>query len=166
MEYFLLIISLLLIVVGLFGSFLPVLPGPPISWLGILLLYFVPGIEMDYWFLGISLFVTLTLVILDYVIPAQGTKKFGGTKYGVWGTNIGLVVGIFAPIPLGFIIGPFVGAFVGELIYNSKDVNRAAKAATGSFVGFLLSSFLKFVLCAAFLGYFIHMVIKYWTIWF
>ena len=150
MEYFLLIISLLLIVVGLFGSFLPVLPGPPISWLGILLLYFVPGIEMDYWFLGISLFVTLTLVILDYVIPAQGTKKFGGTKYGVWGTNIGLVVGIFAPIPLGFIIGPFVGAFVGELIYNSKDVNRAAKAATGSFVGFLLSSFLKFVLCAAF----------------
>ena len=98
--------------------------------------------------------------ILDYLIPAKGTKRFGGSSYGIWGTNIGLVVGIFVPIPLGFIIGPFVGAFIGELMYNSKNHNRALKAATGSFIGFLASSFMKFVVCMMYLGFFVWLVWK------
>ena len=166
MEYVLLILSLILILAGLVGSFMPALPGPPLCWVGILLMYFVPGIEKNYWILGLSLFVTVLIAILDYVIPAQGTKKFGGTSYGIWGTNIGLIVGILAPIPFGFILGPFLGAFIGEMIYDAKDVNRAAKAATGSFVGFLASSFLKFILCMAFLGLYIYLIFKYWHIWF
>src|SRR5690606_8333163 len=115
MEYVLLILSLLFLAAGFLGSFLPVLPGPPLSWLGLLFLYLVKGIEIDYWILGITLFITLAVTVLDYVIPAQGTKRFGGSKYGIWGTNIGLVIGLFVP-PFGFVIGPFLGALAGELI--------------------------------------------------
>src|SRR5690554_4179880 len=133
MEYVLLILSLAFLIAGLIGSLVPILPGPPLSWLGLLMLYLVKGIEMDYWTLGISLFITIVVTILDYVIPAMGTKRFGGSKYGVWGTNIGLVIGLFVP-PFGFILGPFIGALIGELIFDSNNFNRALKAATGSFI--------------------------------
>ena len=158
MEYFILIISLLFVLAGIAGSLLPALPGPPLSWIGLLILYTTSGIDFDYWILGITFVLTLIIVILDYVIPAQGTKRFGGSKYGIWGTNIGLVVGIFAPIPLGFIIGPFVGALIGELIYDRSDSKRAVKAATGSFIGFLASTFVKFVFCMVLLGIFVRVV--------
>ncbi|MBD3582017.1 DUF456 domain-containing protein [Flavobacterium selenitireducens] len=156
MDLLLLIIGFLLVIAGIAGSFLPVLPGPPLSWIGLLLLYLTKPVEMNYWILGATLVVTIVISILDYVIPSQGTKRFGGSKYGIWGTNIGLIVGIFAPIPGGFIIGPFVGAFVGELIYNSSDHKRALKAATGSFIGFLASTFMKFVFCMMLLGLFCY----------
>jgi uncharacterized protein len=159
MDILLLIVGFVCMIVGIFGSFMPVLPGPSISWVGLLLLYFTVGVPMNYWILGITLGITIVITVLDYVIPAKGTKRFGGSSYGVWGTNIGLIVGIFAPIPLGFIIGPFVGAFVGELIYNSKDHGRALKSATGSLLGFFASSFMKFVVCMMFLGLFV------WIVW-
>ena len=136
MDYILLSIGLICMIVGILGSFLPVLPGPPISWVGLLLLFSTDAVPMDYWLLGITLFIAIGVAVLDYVIPAQGTKRFGGSKYGIWGTNIGLIVGIFAPIPFGFIIGPFVGAFVGELFYISTITNRALKPVTGSFFAF------------------------------
>jgi uncharacterized protein YqgC (DUF456 family) len=158
MDVLLVCVGLTLVILGIFGSFLPVLPGPPLSWLGLMLLYFTKAIPMNYWLLGITLLLTIAISILDYIIPAKGTKHFGGSSYGIWGTNIGLVVGIFLPIPFGFIIGPFVGAFVGELIYNSTDHKRALKAATGSFLGFLASSFIKFVYCMILFGLFITIV--------
>ncbi len=166
MEYILLVISFVLIIMGIIGSFLPVLPGPPISWFGLLCLYCTTGIDFNYWILGSTLIVTLLMVILDYTIPAQGTKRFGGSKYGIWGTNIGLVVGIFAPIPGGFIIGPFAGALIGELIFDSKNIQRAIKAATGSLIGFLISTFSKFMVCMIFLGIFIRIVWMHRDIWF
>lgn len=161
MDIVLLVMGFALMVLGVLGSFLPVLPGPGLSLLGLLLLYFTKAVPMNYWILGAAIVITVVISILDYVIPAKGTKRFGGSSYGIWGTNIGLVVGIFAPIPLGFIIGPFVGAFVGELIYNSTDHRRALKAATGSFIGFLVSSFMKFVVCMGFLGLFVSIAWQY-----
>ncbi|MBC7606317.1 MAG: DUF456 domain-containing protein [Burkholderiales bacterium] len=161
MDLLLVVIGFVCVILGVFGSFLPLVPGPGLSWLGILLLYFTNSIPMNYYILGLTLVITLIISILDYVIPAQGTKRFGGSSYGVWGTNIGLVVGILAPIPFGFIIGPFAGAFVGELLYNSKDPSRAFKAATGSFIGFLASSFLKFIVCVVFLGLFVWITWQY-----
>lgn len=161
MDSILLLIGFICVIVGIFGSFLPVLPGPALSWLGLLLLYLTDVIPDNYWILGITLLVTIAITILDYVIPAKGTKKFGGSKYGIWGTNIGLIVGLLAPIPLGFIIGPFVGAFIGELYYDKKDHQRALKAATGSFIGFLASTFIKFVVTMAFLGIYIYVAWDY-----
>lgn len=151
---------------GILGSLLPALPGPPISWVGLLLLYLCPGMERNYWILGITLVIAIVIAILDYVIPAKGTKRFGGSKYGIWGTNIGLIVGIFAPIPFGFIIGPFVGALIGELLYDKKDSTRATKAAIGSFIGFLAGTFIKFVVSIAYLGFFISVFWNNRSIWF
>jgi uncharacterized protein len=159
MDLLLVTIGFICMIVGLLGSFLPGLPGVSLSWLGLLLLYLTSAIPMNYWVLGITLIITLTLSILDYIIPAKGTKKFGGSYYGVWGTNIGLVLGFLSPIPFGFIIGAFLGAFIGEIIYNSNDHHRAFKAATGSFIGYIASSFIQFITCVAYFGIFI------WTVW-
>src|SRR5690554_5466576 len=166
MEIILLIIGFLLVALGILGSFLPALPGPPLSWLGVLCLYFVNEIEWNWWLLGITLFLTLLAVVLDYVIPAQGTKRFGGSKYGIWGTNIGLIIGILTPIPLGFIIGPFAGAFIGEILFDRNNSKRALKAAAGSFIGFVVSTFMKFVYCMVLLGIYIHEVWTNSEIWF
>lgn len=153
-------------IIGILGSFLPVLPGPPISWIGLLLLYLSPEIENNYWILSITLVIAITITVLDYIIPAKGTKRFGGSKYGIWGTNIGLIIGLIAPIPFGFLIGPFLGAFIGEMIYDTKDHNRALKAATGSLIGFLAGTFIKFVITIAYLGLFLGLVWDNWHVWF
>lgn len=146
MEYLLLVLGFICLIIGFIGSFLPALPGTPVSWIGLLLIYLIPEIEINYWILSITFLIMAVIFVLDYIIPAKGTKKFGGSKYGIWGTNIGLITGFFFP-PFGFIIGPFLGAFIGELIYNSKDSKRALKAALGSFLGFLASTFIQVVYC-------------------
>lgn len=157
MDIFLLIIGFCCAVVGIFGSFLPAIPGVFLSWIGLLLLYLTKGIIFNYWILGITLFFTLLITILGYIIPASGTRKMGGSKYGVWGTNIGLIVGfLFIPIPFGFVIGAFFGAFLGEIIYNSNNKKRAVKAATGSVLGFLASSFITFIYCMILFGTFVY----------
>jgi hypothetical protein len=79
MEYFLLVAGFLCVIGGIVGSFLPVLPDAPLSWIGLLLLYFCDGIETEYWVLGITLFIAIVSGILDYIIPAKGTKHFGGS---------------------------------------------------------------------------------------
>lgn len=159
MDTFLVITGFLLAIAGLVGSILPILPGPPTGWVGLLLLYLTSIVPMDWWVLGITLGIAIIITILDYIIPAMGTKKYGGSKYGMWGTTIGLIIGLLSPIPLGFLIGAFVGAFVGELIYNSKDTGRATKAAFGSFFGFLTSTFIKLLVSFVFLVLF---VVKFW----
>jgi uncharacterized protein YqgC (DUF456 family) len=162
MDVLLLIIGFICIVTGIIGSFLPVLPGPSISWIGLLLLYMTDAIPINYWILGTTLFITIVVTVLDYVIPSKGTRKFGGSSYGVWGTNIGLIIGLlFIPIPFGFVVGAFAGAFVGEMIYNTQDKKRALKAATGSFLGFLASTFMKFMVCMLFLGTFVYVAWNY-----
>ena len=162
MDSILLLIGFICVIVGLFGSFLPALPGPGLSWLGLLLLYLTKVVPENYWVLGITFIITIAILILDYIIPAKGTKKFGGSKYGIWGTNIGLIVGFFLiPIPFGFVIGAFAGALLGELYYDKQDHKRALKAATGSLLGFLASAFMKFVVCMIFLGTFLYVVWDY-----
>lgn len=165
MEYILLIFGLLLILFGIVGSILPALPGPPIGWVGLLLIYLIPDVKINYWVLGITLILTIIIAVLDYVLPSKGTKHFGGTKHGIWGTNIGLIIGLFFP-PLGFIIGPFLGAFVGELIYNAQDKNRALKAAFGSFLGLLASTFMKVLFCFILLGIYLVIFLSNLEIWF
>ncbi len=166
MDLLLLILGFICMIVGIFGSFLPVLPGLSSSWVGLLLLYLTKTVENNYWVLGITFVLMVIITILDYVIPSKGTKKFGGSSYGVWGTNIGLLVGIIAPIPFGIIIGPFLGALIGELIYDSKNHKRAIKAATGSLLGFIASSFVNFLFTVVYLGIFLNVVWEYRNILF
>ncbi|WP_040247212.1 DUF456 domain-containing protein [Psychroserpens mesophilus] len=160
MDIFLIILSALLMILGLIGSFLPVLPGPLTSWVGLLIFHLTDVVPMNWTFLGLTLFVAITIWILDYIIPAIGTKRFGGSRAGMIGTSIGLIVGLLAPIPGGIIIGPFVGALIGELL-NKSEFDKALKAAFGSFLGFLASTFIKFMVALVFLGLFIVKVVEY-----
>lgn len=159
MDILLLVIGFILMLVGILGSILPVLPGPPISWAGLLLLYLTKAVPDDWWFLGITGAVALIVFAMDYIIPAMGTRKFGGSRAGMIGTTLGLLVAIFFPILgiFGIVIWPFIGALIGELT-NKADQKTAVKAAFGSFIGFLTGTFLKFVVTIIFLGLFISTV--------
>lgn len=154
MELFLVLVALLLMILGIIGSFLPVLPGPLTSWAGLLVLHFTEGVELSHTFLVSTLIVAIFIYILDYIIPALGTKRFGGSRAGMIGTTLGLLVGILSPIPFSIIIGPFVGALIGEMIHRN-DFDKALKAAFGSFLGFIASTFLKFIVAIIYLGFFI-----------
>ncbi|SFZ89430.1 hypothetical protein SAMN05428642_101267 [Flaviramulus basaltis] len=160
MDIILIIIAALLMIIGIIGSFLPILPGPLTSWIGLLIVHFTDAVPMDKSFLIITLTIAIFIWLLDYIIPAMGTKRFGGSKYGMVGTSIGLIVGLIAPIPGGIIIGPFFGALIGELI-NKSDTKTATKAAFGSFIGFLTSTFIKFVVAVIYLGLFISILWDY-----
>jgi len=163
MDIVLVILGFCLTGLGLIGSFLPVLPGPLTGWLGLLVLHLTKAVELTWTFLGVTLGIAILIWILDYIIPAMGTKKFGGTRSGVIGTTIGLLVGLISPIPFGFIIGAFVGALIGELIHDSKDTSRAVKAAFGAFVGFIFSSTIKFMVSLVFLVLFFQKVYDNWN---
>ena len=162
MDITLLVIGFILMFVGILGSFLPVLPGPLLSWVGLLVLSLTKVIPNDWWFLGITLAIALVVFTLDYIIPAVGTRKFGGTKAGMFGTMLGLLVALFFPIlgPFGIVIWPFIGALVGELM-NKADKKTATRAAFGSFIGFLTGTFLKFVVTIVYLGLFISKAWEY-----
>jgi hypothetical protein len=160
MDIILIIIAALLMLIGIIGSFLPILPGPLTSWIGLLIVHFTDSVPMDKSFLVITFMIAIGIWLLDYIIPAIGTKRFGGSRYGMIGTTIGLVVGLLAPIPGGIIIGPFIGALIGELI-NKSDTKMATKAAFGSFIGFLASTFIKFVVAIIYLGLFIGILWDY-----
>ena len=150
MDIVLLIIALILLIVGIVGSIMPFLPGIPVSWLGLLVFYLSSAVPMNYTILGITLALTIIIYAMQYIIPAYGTKYFGGSKHGMWGATIGLVVGIFLPIPGGIFIGPFLGAFLGELMNRSAS-KVAIKAAFGSFIGLLASTFMELVVALGFL---------------
>jgi uncharacterized protein len=144
LDIFLAIIAAICLIVGLIGAVLP-LPGPPLTFIGLLILHFTKYAEFDQktlWGFGLA---TLAVTIIDYYVPIWGTKKFGGTKYGMWGSTLGLVVGMFFG-PIGIFVGAFIGAMGGELIGGSNS-EKAFKAAIGSFVGFVAGIVMKVALC-------------------
>ena len=156
MEWFWIILGIALCIVAILGSLLPLLPGPPIAFAGLLIQQFREPDPFSTNFLLIFAAVVIVSLMLDYLIPIWGTKKFGGTKYGVWGCTLGFLAAFWIG-PWGVIIGPFIGAFVGELI-GGQDSTKSLKAAFGSFVGFLLGSFLKLVVCFFMLFYIIKSI--------
>jgi uncharacterized protein YqgC (DUF456 family) len=144
MDYVLIGLGILLLVSGILGCVLPLIPGPPLNYAGLLLLHFTVKYQFSTQFLLVWAVITVVVYTLDYVIPVWGTKKFGGSKRGVWGSVIGLVAGLFFFPPFGIIIGPFAGAVIGELTAG-KDSGAALKAGFGSFIGFLAGTLLKLV---------------------
>lgn len=156
-EYLLYALSAICMLVGLAGCILPMLPGPPLAWLGMLLLHFTDRVDFSVTELVVSALVVIATLVLDYFTPMIGAKKFGGGKYGNHGCVIGTIVGMFF-LPLGLILGPFLGAVIGELIAG-KPFRAALKAGFGSFVGFLFGTLIKLAVCLYFIIRFIMVMI-------
>lgn len=157
MDLFLTIIAGILLLTGFLGSILPVLPGIPLSYGGILLLHFTEKYQFDTQFLILWAVIVVVIQILDYYIPIWGTKKFGGSKSGVRGSIAGLLLGMFFG-PLGIILGPFVGALIGELIAK-KPTEKALKAAFGAFIGFIVGTVSKLVVAGMLIYFYIVTII-------
>ena len=161
MDLILLIFGLILVVLGIVGSVLPVLPGPLTGWFGLLLLFLTKSVPMNYYWLGITLGIAILIFILDYIIPGLGAKRFGGSKKGAAGATLGLIIGLILPIPFRFVIGAFVGALIGELIHNPKDLKRALRSAFGSFIGFLASTTMKLFVSIVFLAIYLYKIFEF-----
>ena len=149
METLWIIFGFILILTGLIGSFLPVIPGPPISYGGLLLLHFFGGQTFSKTILITYALLSVLLLFLDYYLPIWTTKKFGGSKAGQWGATIGVLVGLFVG-PWGIVLGPLVGAYIGEL-FMGRSNQDAWQSAKGAFLGFLLGTGLKMMLVGAML---------------
>ena len=156
MDWLWIILGLILCVVGIAGSLLPLLPGPPIAYVGLLIQQLRDPNPFSAKFLWIWAGVIVLTIVLDYFIPIWGTKKFGGTKYGVWGCTLGFLAAFWMG-PWGAIIGPFAGAFIGEYLANQHS-QQAFKAAVGSFAGFLAGALLKMVVCFVMIYYIVSSI--------
>jgi len=145
MEIVLLVIAFLCMIIGIIGCIVPGLPGTPVAYAGLWIAQATDRVDLSWKVLLIWGIVTVVVSVLDYVVPAWGTKHYGGTKYGVWGSTIGVIVGLFFGAA-GVIIGPLVGAVIGELLAG-KEVAEALRAGWGSFIGLLFGTILKLVCC-------------------
>ena len=155
LDIILIILGSLCLIVGLLGCILPIIPGPPISYAGLLLLHITDKAQFSTSQLLIWLFLVVIVQVLDYFTPMIGSKYSGGSKWGNWGCVIGTIAGIFIFPPWGILFGPFAGAVIGELLGGKKSID-AFKAGIGAFIGFLLSVVVKMALC----GYFVYCFIK------
>ncbi|WP_010662292.1 DUF456 domain-containing protein [Marinilabilia salmonicolor] len=153
MDIILIIIGISLLLAGFVGCVLPVLPGPPLSFLALLMLQITRWGDFSSSFLWFSALAAIVVTILDYVVPVWGTTRFGGTRAGIWGASIGLVVGLFFG-PVGVVLGPFAGAFVGELAGNA-DSGNAFRSALGAFFGLMTGVVLKLIVSGVFTWYFV-----------
>ena len=145
MNIALLILAFLFLLIGIIGCIVPGLPGAPIAYAGLWVAQATDRVDFSWQFLLIWGIVVVVISVLDYVVPAWGTKHYGGTKWGVWGSTIGVFVGMFFGAA-GVILGPLVGAILGELL-SGKRMSDAVKAGWGSFVGILFGTILKLIAC-------------------
>ncbi len=143
-----------LMIIGFVGCVIPVIPGPPLSFIGLLLLHFSKYAEFSFEFLLLFGSIAVIVTVLDYIVPIWGTKKFGGSKAGMWGAAIGLVIGIFVLPPLGLIVGPFAGAVIGESI-NGKNAADSFRAGLGSVLGLMMGVGLKLAASLVMTFYFV-----------
>ena len=144
MDILLYILSAISLIAGLIGCFLPVIPGPPLSYVGILLLHFTDKEPFSVTYLLVLLIIVAVIQVLDYIVPSFGSKMMGGSRWGSRGCLAGTIIGMFF-LPFGIILGPFLGAVIGELI-GGKDFGKALISGLGSFIGFLASTLLKLAL--------------------
>ena len=145
MNIVLLIIAFVLMLIGVIGCIVPGLPGTPIAYAGLWIAQATDQVDFSWQFLLIWGIVVIVISVVDYVVPSWGTKQFGGSKWGVWGSTIGVFIGLFFGA-LGVIFGPLVGAIIGELI-SGKELAAAFKAGWGSFIGILFGTIIKLIAC-------------------
>lgn len=158
LDIILLIVSILCLVIGTAGTVVPVLPGAPLAWLGLLAGHWISYIHTPIWILVITGIVAVAVSILDNIFPVAMTKKAGGSKAGMWGCTIGLIAGFFIG-PVGIILCPLAGAFIGEMIADASDMNRVFKASFGAFGGFILGIGMKLSSALLFIWIFVMLAI-------
>lgn len=157
-DILLIIIGIALLLIGLAGCVLPVIPGPPISYAALLVLHLSPKHQFSTDFLLLWAVIAIGVTLIDNFIPVYTTQKMGGSKRAVWGSIIGLVVGIFLFPPIGLIVGPFIGAVLGELSAG-KDTQTALRSGFGAFMGFIGGTILKLVASGMMIFYFVKELI-------
>ena len=158
MDILLYFISGVLLLIGFIGCFLPIIPGPPLSYIGLILLQLTDEAPFTNNFLITWFAITVVVQVLDYIVPSYGTKKYGGSRAGVIGSMLGLVAGVFLFPPIGIILGPMAGALVGELMAGRSN-HEAWRSAWGSFIGFLAGTLLKLVACSVMIFYYFKALI-------
>ncbi len=154
MDEALVVLGVLLQLTGIVGCVLPVIPGPIISYLGLLAIHFTRFADYSPGFLILFAGISIGVQVIDAIIPVWGTKKYGGTKAGIWGSTIGLIIGLFFFPPFGIIIGPFVGAVIAELV-QGKSRSQSLRAGWGALVGFMLGIGLKLIASFVMAYYFV-----------
>ena len=157
-DYILLILGIIFMIIGIIGCLVPVLPGPPLSFLGLIFLHLSRFGQFTTPMLIVLGAITVIVTVIDYIVPVWGTRRFGGSKYGTRGATVGLIIGFFLG-PLGIILGPLIGAFVGEMIFKD-DLDYAFKAGIGSLIGFLTGIGLKLAASFTMTFYFVKELIK------
>lgn len=158
MEILILVIGTVLILAGIIGSFIPVLPGPPLSYIALLLAALLPESPFSLTFYLYWGLVVVVVVSLEHIIPAVSSKRMGGSRYGMLGCIVGGILGLFLFPPFGIIFGPIIGAFAGELIAGQNS-DKALRAAIGSFIGFLVGTVIKVVVSLILAWQFVRHVI-------
>lgn len=145
MEVLLWLLSILLVVVGLAGTVLPLLPGVPLVFAGLLLAAWVDGFERVGWPVLVILGVlTLLSLVIDAAAASVGAKRVGAGSAAVLGAALGTLIGLFFGLP-GLLVGPFAGAALGQFLMR-RDVVEAGRVGFGAWLGFLLGSLAKLVL--------------------
>ena len=168
MEILYILLGIVLVIIGVIGCIAPGLPGTPLNYLAVLILHFTEMYRYPTITLIILLIIVLLVMAIDYIVPAIGTKKFGGSKYGVYGSIIGLFSSFFigwilGPLaPIAFLIFPFAGAFIGETI-NGRKAKVALKAAFGSVLGFFIGMGAKLIVAGIISYYFFKGVFRYFN---
>ena len=164
------VIALIIMIIGLFGTILPIIPGTPI----ILIAAVIYALLTDFQDITNKTLIILAVMtgislLMDWLTSSFGVKKMGGSYFGVIGAAVGMIVGLLIPGVglIGFIVGAFVGAFVFELFlgktrrkgYSDNEIHTALKAGLGTFIGFLVGGVLKFALAAIMIGIFVYRVL-------
>ena len=160
MDILIFAIGVILCLVGIIGSFLPVIPGPITSWFGLLILNLTDAVPFNIKFVLITLSIAILVFLLDFISPIYGVKKLGGSYGGQIGASLGLLIGILIIGPIGILIGPIIGAITGEMI-NNKGLKKSLKPAFGSILGTLTGIVLKFCLSMTYFFFFLNIFWQY-----
>ena len=156
MSVILIASGLLLCTAGLAGCVLPIIPGPPVSYIGLLLVCWADA-SVNWTLVIVMGVITAVVTVFDYAMPVMGARKYGASQWGVGGSMLGMLIGLFFIPPFGIFIGTFIGAVLGELLAGKK-YQQALKAGWGTFAGTMAGTLLKLVTCAVLLGYGVYLL--------
>lgn len=153
------VLVLLFFAIGFIGLLYPIIPAVLFIFGGFLIygMFFDFG-DLPWWFWLIQSLFVILLFGADMLANAFGVKKFGGSKAGLWGSTLGLIIGPFVIPIAGILIGPFLGAIIAELVVNRSSPKQAVKSGIGSVVGFITSVFTKGIIQIVMVGLFFFVI--------